>query len=274
VIGHPEDLPHLIDTLHIDEVIIALPEATHKDLVYLIASCQRGKVSIKVYPDMFAYMSGGLSVDELGGMPLLTVRDVALRGWKLSLKRALDVLGAFVGLVLLSPFMLLTAIIIKLESKGPVFFSQERCGLDGRPFPMIKFRTMREDAEVNGPGWTIKGDPRITRMGAWMRKTNWDEIPNLINVILGQMSLVGPRPEQTFFVEKFRESIPRYMERHREKSGMTGWAQVNGLRGDTSLEDRTKYDVWYVENWSMWLDLKIIIRTVFQTLSGKSPNAY
>jgi exopolysaccharide biosynthesis polyprenyl glycosylphosphotransferase len=274
VIGHPEDLPDLIDTLHVDEVIIALPEATHKDLVQLIASCQRGKVSIKIYPDMFAYMSGELSVDELGGMPLLTVRDVALRGWKLSLKRALDMLGAFFGLVLLSPFMLLTALLIKLESKGPVFFTQERCGLDGRPFPMIKFRTMRQDSEVNGPGWTIKGDPRITRMGNWMRKTNWDEIPNLINVLLGQMSLVGPRPEQTYFVEKFRESIPRYMERHREKSGMTGWAQVNGLRGDTSLEDRTKYDVWYVENWSMWLDIKIILRTVFQTLSGKSPNAY
>ena len=274
IIGHPEELPRLIDSYHIDEVIIALPEAPHKDLVQLIAWCQRGRVSIKIYPDLFAYMAGGMSVDELGGLPLLSVRDVALRGWKLSLKRGVDVFGAMVGLVLLSPLFLLSALLIKLESNGPVFFSQERCGLDGRPFQMIKFRTMSQDAESRGPGWTTQNDPRVTPLGRWMRKTNWDEIPNLINVLLGQMSLVGPRPEQTYFVEKFRSAIPRYMERHREKAGMTGWAQVNGLRGDTSLEERTKFDLWYVENWSLWLDVKIIIRTVFQTLSGRSPNAY
>jgi exopolysaccharide biosynthesis polyprenyl glycosylphosphotransferase len=274
VIGHPEDLPRLIDKYQVDEVIIALPEAPHEDLVQLIAWCQRGRVSIKIYPDLFAYMAGGMSVDELGGMPLLSVRDVALRGWKLSLKRGLDIIGAFVGLVLLSPFMLFTAILIKLESKGPVFFTQERCGLDGRPFPMIKFRTMRNDAERNGPGWTKEHDPRVTPMGRWMRRTNWDEIVNLINVLIGQMSLVGPRPEQVYFVQKFQEYIPRYMERHREKAGMTGWAQVNGLRGDTSLEQRTKFDLWYVENWSLWLDIKIILRTLFQMFLGKNPNAY
>ncbi len=274
VIGHPEDLPRLIDKYQIDEVIIALPEAPHEDLVQLIAWCQRGRVSIKIYPDVFAYMADGMSVDELGGMPLLSVRDVALRGWKLSLKRGLDIIGGAIGLILLSPIMLVTAILIKLESQGPVFFTQERCGLDGRPFPMIKFRTMRSDAERNGPGWTKENDPRVTRLGRLMRRTNWDEIPNLINVILGQMSLVGPRPEQTFFVQKFQEYIPRYMERHREKAGMTGWAQVNGLRGDTSLEERTKFDLWYVENWSLWLDIKIILRTVFQTFVGRNPNAY
>ncbi|MEP7284548.1 MAG: undecaprenyl-phosphate glucose phosphotransferase [Chloroflexota bacterium] len=274
VIGHPEDLPRLIDSYGVDEVIIALPEAPHKDLVELIAWCQRGRVNIKIYPDLFAYMAGGMSVDELGGMPLLNVRDVALRGWKLTLKRSLDIIGSTIGLIVLSPLMLLTAVIIKLDSKGSVFFAQERCGLDGQPFPMIKFRTMRQDAEVNGPGWTVENDPRITHLGSWMRKTNWDEITQLINVLLGQMSLVGPRPEQTAFVQKFRGSIPRYMERHREKAGMTGWAQVNGLRGDTSLEERTKFDVWYVEHWSLWLDIKIIIRTIFQTIIGKSPNAY
>ncbi len=274
VIGRKEDLPQLIDAYFIDEVIIALPEAPHRDLVELISWCQRGRVSIKIYPDLFAYMAGGMSVDELGGMPLLSVRDVALRGWKLSLKRGVDFLGAAVGLVLLSPAMLLTAILIKLESPGPAFFCQERAGLDGRPFPMIKFRSMRDDAEQNGPGWTRKGDPRITRMGRWMRATNWDEIPNLINVLLGQMSLVGPRPEQPYFVQKFRENIPRYMERHREKSGMTGWAQVNGLRGDTSIEERTKYDLWYVENWSIWLDIKIILREIIQTVRRQNPGAY
>lgn len=274
IVGAPDDLPHLIDAYGVSEVIIALPDASHRELVQLIAFCQRGRVSIKIYPDLFAYMAGGMSVDELGGMPLLSVRDVALQGWKLSLKRGLDIIGSGIGLVILSPFMMLTAILIKLESPGPVLFCQERAGLDGRPFPMIKFRSMRDDAEKSGPGWTTKGDPRVTKIGRWMRATNWDEIPNLINVLLGQMSLVGPRPEQTYFVQKFREHIPRYMERHREKAGMTGWAQVNGLRGDTSIEERTKFDLWYVENWSLWLDIKIILRTVVQTLLGKSPNAY
>ncbi len=274
LIGHFADLPHLIDSQHIAEVIIALPEIPNSELVRLIAMCQRGNTSIKIYPDMFAYMAGGMSVDELGGMPLLTVRDMPLRGWKLALKRGLDMFGALIGLILLSPLLVLTAILIKLESRGPVWFCQDRAGLDGRPFPMIKFRTMRRDSEKGGPGWTVRDDPRVTRMGRWMRKTNWDELPQLINVLLGQMSLVGPRPEQPFFVEKFRESIPRYMERHREKAGMTGWAQVNGYRGDTSIEERTKYDLYYVEHWSLWFDIKIIIRTVAQTLLRRSNNAY
>lgn len=273
VVGGPDQLSDLIDTLQIDEVIIAMPNAPRADLVQLVSRSQRGRVSIKIYPDLFSYMAGGMSVDDLGGMPLLNVRDVALRGWKLSLKRGLDIFGAFFGLIALSPFMLLTAILIRLESPGAIFFCQERMGLDGRPFPMIKFRSMRADAENKGR-WTVKGDPRVTRIGKWMRKTNWDEIPNLINVLLGHMSLVGPRPEQVYWVEQFRDKIPRYMERHREKAGMTGWAQVNGLRGDTSIEERIKYDLWYVENWSFWLDIKILIRTVVQTVTGKSPNAY
>jgi exopolysaccharide biosynthesis polyprenyl glycosylphosphotransferase len=274
IIGHFTDLPDLIDLLKISEVILAVPEMPNHEQVKLIAACQRGRTSVKIYPDMFAYMAGGMSIDELGGMPLLTVRDMPMRGWKLSLKRALDIFGAMVGLVLLSPFFLLTAILIRLESPGPIWFCQERSGLDGRPFPMIKFRTMRQDAEKSGPGWTVKNDPRVTRIGKWMRKSNWDEIPNLINVLLGQMSLVGPRPEQPYYVQKFREQIPRYMERHREKAGMTGWAQVNGYRGDTSVEDRTKYDLYYVENWSVWFDIKIIIRTIVQTLTGRTKNAY
>jgi exopolysaccharide biosynthesis polyprenyl glycosylphosphotransferase len=274
VIGTTGQIPEIIDDYEIDEVIIALPEASHRELVQLVSKCQRGKVNIKVYPDIFAYMTGGMSVDDLNGMPMLAVRDVALRGWKLSLKRGMDIVGSFIGLVMLSPFMTLTAILIKLESPGPVFFCQERMGLDGHPFPMIKFRSMRQDAEKEGPGWTKEGDPRITRVGVFMRKTNWDEITQLINVFFGQMSLVGPRPEQVYYVQRFREFIPRYMERHREKAGMTGWAQVNGMRGDTSILERTKYDLWYVENWSLWLDLKIVLRTVFQTFFGRSRNAY
>ena len=236
--------------------------------------CQRGQVDIKVYPDVFAYMSGGLSVDDLGGLPLLSVRDVALRGWNLSLKRGLDILGSGVGLVFLSPIMLLLALIVKQTSPGPVFFYQYRMGLDGKMFPVIKYRTVRPDAEEGGPGWTVENDPRITPIGRVLRSTNLDELPQLINVLLGQMSLVGPRPEQEAYVTQFRQFIPRYMERHQMKAGMTGWAQVNGLRGDTSVEERTKYDLWYVENWSLWLDVKILIRTVLQTLRRASPNAY
>jgi len=274
IIGVTDELPMIIDQYEVDEVIIALPEASHRELVQLVSKCQRGKVNIKVYPDIFAYMTGGLSVDDLNGLPLLSVRDVALRGWKLSLKRGMDIIGSCIGLVLLSPILTLTAVLIKLESPGSAFFCQERMGLDGRPFPMIKFRSMRNDSEKNGPAWTVEGDPRVTRIGRIMRKTNWDELPNLINVLLGQMSLVGPRPEQPYYVEKFREYIPRYMERHREKAGMTGWAQVNGLRGDTSILERTKYDLWYVENWSLWLDIKIVLRTVFQMLFHRNKNAY
>jgi exopolysaccharide biosynthesis polyprenyl glycosylphosphotransferase len=202
------------------------------------------------------------------------VRDIALRGWRLSLKRGLDFIGSLLGMIFLSPFMLLTALLVRLESAGPIFYTQERMGLDGRPFEVVKFRTMQKDAEADGPGWTVKDDPRVTRLGRWMRKTNWDEMPQLMNVLVGEMSLVGPRPERPIFVLEFREEIPRYMERLREKAGMTGWAQVNGLRGDTSIEERTEYDLWYVENWSLWLDIKIIIRTVWLTIRRRDKNAY
>jgi exopolysaccharide biosynthesis polyprenyl glycosylphosphotransferase len=162
--------------------------------------------------------------------------------------------------VLLSPLMMLTALAIKLDSPGPVFFVQERTGLDARSFLMIKFRSMRQDAEASGPGWTTKEDPRRTRVGKFLRRTSIDEFPQFINVLMGDMSLVGPRPEQPAYVEEFRQQIPRYMDRHREKAGITGWAQINGLRGDTSIAERTKYDLWYIENWSLWLDFKILLR--------------
>jgi len=274
IIGGYEHIPTLIDRYGVEQVILALPDARRNDLVELINMCQRGRVDVKVYPDVLAYMSGDMNIDDLGGTPLITVRDIALRGWKLSLKRGLDIVGSLFGLIFLSPLMMLTAIMIKLESRGPVFYTQERMGLDGRSFEMVKFRSMRTDAEESGPGWTVPGDPRVTRFGRFLRTSNWDEIPQLINVVLGQMSLVGPRPERPVYVKEFRQNIPRYMERHREKAGMTGWAQVNGLRGDTSIAERTAYDLWYVENWSLWLDIKIIIRTIYMTVVRKNPNAY
>jgi exopolysaccharide biosynthesis polyprenyl glycosylphosphotransferase len=205
-------------------------------------------------------------------LPLLAVRDVALRGWKLQAKRAVDILGATVGMIVLSPFLLFLSLLIKLDSPGPVFYAQERMGLDAKSFWCLKFRTMCRDAEKDGPGWTTKDDPRCTRFGRVLRRTGLDELPQFINVLIGEMSLVGPRPERPVYVEQFRRSIPRYMDRHREKAGITGWAQVNDLRGDTSIAERTKYDLWYIENWSLLLDIKILLRTILRFGSGR--NAY
>jgi exopolysaccharide biosynthesis polyprenyl glycosylphosphotransferase len=272
ILGQAGDLASVIDEYQVDEVIIALPEATHQDILMLISECERGKVNIKVFPDVFQIMAGQVSIGDLGGLPLLTVRDIALRGWRRVAKRLVDILGAAVGLVLISPLMMLMAVLIKLDSRGPVFYAQERMGLDARPFRMLKFRSMRQDAEVHGPGWTVEGDPRVTRLGRVIRRINVDELPQFVNVLIGEMSLVGPRPERPVYVNQFRRSIPRYMDRHWEKAGMTGWAQVNGLRGDTSIVERTKYDLWYIENWSLLLDVKILIRTFFNLV--KLPNAY
>jgi len=202
-------------------------------------------------------------------LPLLNVRDIALQGWRLQVKRAMDVVGAMIGLVFLSPIMLFIALLIKLDSPGSVFYAQERMGLDAEPFWMIKFRSMRRDAESEGPGWTVKDDPRCTRLGRWLRRTSLDELPNLINVLLGEMSLVGPRPERPVYVEQFRHSIPRYMDRHRIRTGMTSWAAVNDLRGDTSIAERTKYDLWYIENWSLLLDIKILLRTILRARASR-----
>jgi Undecaprenyl-phosphate glucose phosphotransferase len=270
VFGGVEDLPKIIEGHRIDEVIIGLPEATHQELVGIVSQCEREKVSIRVFPDVFQIMASEVTISDLGGLPLLTIRDVALRGWKLTLKRIVDVAFSGIFLLVASPFMMLTALLIKFDSPGPVFFAQERMGLDAKPFKMLKFRSMRADAERSGPGWTTKDDPRRTRVGAFIRKTSLDEFPQFINVLMGDMSVVGPRPEQPAYVEQFRSSIPRYMERHREKAGVTGWAQINGLRGDTSIAERTKYDLWYTENWSLWLDFKIILRTAFRALGDKS----
>jgi len=263
VLGTTDALQPTIDEYEVDEVILALPDAPHDELLEIIARCQRGRVSIKVFPDVFEIMAGEVSVDDLGGLPLLTVRDVALRGWRLSLKRAMDVVVAAIALIVLSPIMMLVAFLVKMESAGDVFFIQERVGLDGSPFKLIKFRSMCADAEQIST-WTVKDDPRRTRLGRLIRRFYIDELPQFINVLIGDMSLVGPRPEQPEFVEQFSGSIPRYMERHREKAGVTGWAQVNGLHGDTSIEERTKYDLWYIEHWSLWMDVKILVRTLFQ----------
>jgi exopolysaccharide biosynthesis polyprenyl glycosylphosphotransferase len=272
ILGTVDQLPELIVEHRIDEVVIGEPDATHEEMLRLIALCERGQADIKIFPDVFQIMASEISIGDLNGLPLLNVRDVALHGWKLGLKRAMDLVGATLGLIVLSPFLLFMSILIKLDSRGPVFYAQERMGLDARPFWCLKFRSMCQDAEKDGPGWTVKDDPRCTRIGSFLRRTNLDEIPQLINVLLGEMSLVGPRPERPIYVEQFRRSIPRYMERHREKAGLTGWAQINDLRGDTSIAERTKYDLWYIENWSLMLDIKILLRTILHFGAGR--NAY
>jgi Undecaprenyl-phosphate glucose phosphotransferase len=261
VLGGVDDLPTLIREHEIEEVIIGRPELSHQEMLTIISRCERAQAGVKIFPDLFQIIATELSIGDLGGLPLLSVRDVALRGWKLTLKRSVDLVGSALMLVFLSPFLMLVALAIKLDSRGSVFYAQERMGLDASPFWCLKFRSMRTDAESQGPGWTTEGDPRVTRLGRFIRRFSIDELPQLINVLVGDMSLVGPRPERPVYVEQFRRSIPRYMDRHREKAGLTGWAQVNGLRGDTSIAERTKYDLWYIENWSLWLDFRIMLRT-------------
>jgi exopolysaccharide biosynthesis polyprenyl glycosylphosphotransferase len=272
VLGATDDIPDLIRDHEIEEVIIGLPELSHQQVLAIISRCERGQVGVKIFPDLFQIIATEISIGDLGGLPLLTVRDIALRGWRRTAKRAMDIVGAACLLILISPLMMLVALLIKLDSRGPVFYTQKRMGLDAQPFEMLKFRSMRQDAEAAGPGWTVEGDPRVTRLGRIIRRINVDELPQLINVLLGEMSLVGPRPERPVYVNQFRRSIPRYMDRHWEKAGMTGWAQVNGLRGDTSITERTKYDLWYIENWSMLLDIQILLRQFLNLF--KSLNAY
>lgn len=270
VVARPDDLGDVVRAMRIDEVIIALPDAPHQQILSIVSKCEDGSVSIKVFPDVFQIMASEVNIGDLSGLPLLAMRDVALRGWRLTLKRGVDVILSGLFLILTSPFMMLVALLIRLDSPGSALFTQVRMGLDARPFPMFKFRSMRADAESGGPGWTTRDDPRRTRIGAFLRRTSLDEFPQFINVFLGHMSLVGPRPEQPAFVEQFRALVPRYMERHREKAGITGWAQVNGLRGDTSIWERTKYDLYYIENWSLWFDFKIIILTALKFFRDRS----
>jgi exopolysaccharide biosynthesis polyprenyl glycosylphosphotransferase len=274
VLGQTGDLATLIREHQVNEVMIALPEASHEELLEMISLCEAEHAAVRVFPDLFQIIASDVAISDLDGLPMLTVRDVALRGWRRSLKRGMDLVISAAGLVILSPLMMLIAGLVRLESKGSVFYAQERVGLDGKPFPMLKFRSMRIDAEQGtGPVWASADDPRKTRVGSFLRRTSLDELPQLINVLLGDMSLVGPRPERPIFVEQFRQVLPRYMERHTEKAGMTGWAQVNGLRGDTSIVERTKYDLYYVENWSFLFDVKILLRTVLKIMRGDR-NAY
>jgi exopolysaccharide biosynthesis polyprenyl glycosylphosphotransferase len=274
VLGRVPEVARLVESYKLSEIIVAAPELTQRDLLELVGSLPRGEVNIKIFPDIFQIMSSDVTTSELTGLPMMQVRDVALRGWNLRLKRGLDVLVSGLALVMLAPLLILLALLIKLTApREPVFYVQERVGLDGRPFQLVKFRSMRSDAEQDsGPVWASPGDQRRTPLGALMRRWSLDELPQLVNVLAGEMSMVGPRPERPHFVEQFSRYIPRYAERHNEKAGLTGWAQVNGLRGQTSIEERTKYDVFYVEHWSLAFDFKILLKTIGAVFRDK--NAY
>jgi Undecaprenyl-phosphate glucose phosphotransferase len=254
-------------------VVVALPLSAHDRIVQVMNDVAEEMVDVQVVPDLFRYISLRGTVEEFDGLPIIGLRSTPLEGWNRVLKRWVDILGSLVGLVLLGPLMIALAIAVKLSSPGPVFYRQKRMGLDGKLFNMLKFRSMRVDAEEGcGPVWACKDDPRRTRLGAFMRKTSLDELPQFFNALKGDMSLVGPRPERPEFISDFKSKVPRYMLRHKMKAGITGWAQINGWRGNTSLERRIEHDLYYIENWSLVLDFKIMALTVVRGFIN--PHAY
>lgn len=274
VLGRTASLGRVIRLTTADEVIVALSGRPSSEVLDIVALAEDEAVDIKLYPDAFQLITNNeVSVGDVSGLPLISVKNVALDSpFNQALKRGLDVVFSALVLTFTSPIMLLIALLIRLDSPGPVFFVQERVGLDGKLFPCIKFRGMVRDAPDRG-SWTVANDPRVTAVGAFLRRYSLDELPQFINVLRGEMSIVGPRPEQPVWVERFSQRIPRYVRRHKQKAGITGWAQVNGLRGDSSIEERTRYDLYYVENWSLLFDIKIIIKTAVDVLVGRN-NGY
>ncbi|MFC1652025.1 sugar transferase [Patescibacteria group bacterium] len=233
-----------------------------RDILNLADVCYKRKIEFRFVPDIPRLISQYSVVTNISGIPpIFGIKSIAISGWGRIAKRAADIVVSLTALIIFSPILLFTALVIKLTDFGPIFYKQERVGREDKVFDFYKFRSMRTDADKFAT-WTIKNDPRITKIGKIIRKTSIDELPQLINVLNGEMSVVGPRPEQPKYVEEFSKEIPRYNYRHRVKGGITGWSQVNGLRGDTSIEERAKYDLYYIENWNLLFDLKIILLTI------------
>jgi len=263
VVGTLDDARAFIRRFSVDQIYIALPLSAHEEILRLLNEVANEIVEIKVVPDLLQHITLRASVEDLEGVPIVNLSATPMRGFTGSIKRALDIAAALASIALFAPLFPLIAAAIRLSSAGPILYRQERMGLDGRSFELLKFRSMVVDAEsASGPVWTEDRDPRITAVGRFIRKFSLDELPQFFNVLRGDMSMVGPRPERPFFVQEFRERIPRYMLRHRVRAGMTGWAQVNGWRGNTSLERRIQYDLYYIENWSLALDIKILWLTI------------
>ncbi len=253
-------LPTSQKAAHIDAYVVSYASDASDKLDEFLRLRYDELTSIYVLPNFKSFALVGLSLEDFSGLPILSLNQPQYSTIDLVTKRVIDIVGAGLGILLLSPFLLALGVLVKFTSKGPMIFGQERMGLDGQLFTMWKFRTMKPGPSQ--PGWTIANDPRRTPFGTFLRRTSLDELPQLWNVIVGEMSLVGPRPEQPYFVEKFRQEIPAYMLRHKVKSGITGWAQVKGWRGDTPLKERIECDLYYIRNWSLGLDLKILLLTV------------
>ena len=274
IIGRIDNLFVILPENQLDEIAITLSLEEYYKLEHIVALCEKSGVHTKFIPDYNMIIPTRPYTEDLLGLPVINIRYVPLSNtFNALVKRVIDIVGSIAAIILFSPVMLVTAISIKATSKGPLVFTQERVGLQNKPFKMYKFRSMRvQDTNQEKKGWTVQDDPRVTKVGKFIRKTSIDELPQLFNVLKGNMSLIGPRPERPQFVEKFREEIPRYMIKHQVRPGITGWAQVNGYRGDTSIRKRIEHDLYYIENWTVGLDIKILILTVFKGFINK--NAY
>ena len=273
VIGRLADLVSRVHEHRIHQVFVCLPRREADRVDDVVAALAEETVDIRIVPDVLHTVSLHMHVEDFLGLPLVSIRESPYHGWNRFAKRAFDVAAAGAILLLASPVLAGVAILVKLTSRGPLFYRQERMGLDGRTFRMLKFRSMRVDAEAGtGAVWAAKDDPRRTPIGKILRMTSLDELPQFFNVLMGDMSIVGPRPERPVFIEEFKKAIPRYMLRHKMKAGITGWAQINGWRGNTSLRKRIQYDLYYIENWSLALDLRIILMTPFRGMVAR--NAY
>ena len=274
VLGRIANLTVILPENRLDEIAITLGLSEYNRLEEIVAFCEKSGVHTKFIPDYNRIIPTKPYTEDILGLPVINIRYVPLTNtYYAALKRIMDVTGAIFGIILFSPLMLFSIIMIKLTSPGPLIFKQERVGLHNRPFMMYKFRSMAvQPPEKEKTRWTVKDDPRVTNFGKFMRKTSIDELPQFFNVLKGEMSLVGPRPERPFFVEKFKEEVPRYMIKHQVRPGITGWAQVNGYRGNTSIRKRIEYDLYYIENWTLGLDVKILFLTVFKGFINK--NAY
>ena len=270
VVGRIENIHYIL----LDEIAITLALKDYDHLEYIVDLCEKSGVHTKFIPDYNSLVPSHPYTEDLMGLPVINIRYVPLTNtlnWVA--KRTVDIIGSILGIIVSSPLMIAAALMIKFSSEGPVIFAQERVGLHNKVFRMYKFRTMEvQKPSTEEKGWTVKDDPRVTKAGKFLRKTSLDELPQLFNILMGEMSLVGPRPERPQFVEKFKEEIPRYMIKHQVRPGLTGWAQINGYRGDTSIRKRIEYDLYYIENWSMGFDFRIMFLTIFKGFINK--NAY
>ncbi len=274
VVGTIDQLGDYLAVGSYDEITITLPLDYYDILEELVAQCEKSGVHTKFIPDYQSLFPSNPYTEDVQGLPVINIRYVPLtNSFNRIAKRLVDIVGSLIAIILFSPIMIAAALAVKFSSKGPIIYKQERIGLGGEPFMMYKFRTMRVQTEAEEKkGWTTKNDPRVTKIGGFLRKTSIDEMPQFFNILFGKMSLVGPRPERPQFVEKFKEQIPRYMVKHQVRPGLTGWAQINGYRGDTSIRKRIDYDIYYIENWSMLFDIKIILGTIRYGFVNK--NAY